>query len=107
MQDGSKREKKWEWRGTFRVGRVFDKRTRESFHLWPITAEEHRHHKSEGLARLDTSPLLPRIPCRMSHTSEGAHTLFQQQLTGRYTLGALFEKSSKLLPQRLRRADRE
>lgn len=62
---------------------VCEKRTRESFHLWPINAEEHLHHKSEGLARLDTSSLLPRIPCPMSHTSEGAHALFQQQLTGR------------------------
>lgn len=78
------------------------KRTRESFHLWPINAEGHLHHKSKYFARLDTSSPLPRIPCPMSHTSVVTHALFQQQLTGRDTLGLLFEKSQKIQPKRLR-----
>lgn len=104
MQDGSKREKEWEWRGTFGVGRVLvRKRTRESFHLWPTNAEDHQHHKSEGLARLDTSSALPRIPCPMSHTSAGAHALLQQQLTGVIHTGRLvWRKPRKLRPRRLR-----
>lgn len=42
-----------------RVGRVFEKRTRDSFHPWPIDAEELQPYKSDGLTTLDTSPLLP------------------------------------------------
>lgn len=51
---------------------VCEKRTRESFHLWVINAEEHLHYKSEGLARPDISSLLPRIPRTMSYTSVDA-----------------------------------
>ena len=68
MQDGAKREKEWEWRGTFWVGRVFVRKgTRESFHLRPINVEEHLNYKSEGLAgnilsaALDTLPHVPYI----------------------------------------------
>lgn len=75
---------------------VCEKRTRESFHLWPINAEEHLHHKSEGLAKLDTSSLLPRIPCSMFPYIRSTHALFRQQLTERYTLAALFEGPCKL-----------
>lgn len=78
------------------------KRTRESFHLWPINAEGYLRHKSQGLARLDTSSLLPRIPCPTSHTSVVTHALFQQQLTGRDTLDALFGIPHKIQPKRLR-----
>lgn len=63
------KEKKWERRGTFGVGRVFEDRTRESFHLWSINAERLRHHLSNVFARQDTSSLLPWILCTMFHTS--------------------------------------
>lgn len=102
---GLKREKKRTWRGTTGAGRVLDKRTRESFHLWPINAVEHRRHKSEGLATLDKWSLLPWIRCPVSHTSGGADTLFQQ-ITARHTLGALFNKPRKLPCQRLRKGRR-
>lgn len=84
-------------RGTFGVGRVFKDRTRESFHLWFINAERFRDHKYDVFARQDTSSLLPWILCPTSHTSEETHA---------YTLDALFEKHCKLLPKRLRRADK-
>lgn len=38
------KEKKRERRGTFGVGRVFEDRTRESFHLWSINAERLQQH---------------------------------------------------------------
>lgn len=100
-----RKEKKWECRGTFGVGRVFEDRTRESFHLWSINAERFQHHKSDVFARQDTSSPLPWILCLMSHTSEGTRVLFQA--TGRCTLAALFEKPRKLLPKRLRRAEQQ
>lgn len=60
---GLKERKNGWWRGNFqgREGvceKKGKKRTRESFHLWPINAEEHLLYKSEGPARLDISPPL-------------------------------------------------
>lgn len=64
-----RKEKKWECRGTLGVGRVLEDRTRESFHLWSITAARLRHHKSNVFcqaghilsAALDTMANIPHI----------------------------------------------
>lgn len=45
-------------------------KTKKSFLLCLINAEKHLHYKSKAHARLDTSFLLPWIPCSISHTSE-------------------------------------
>lgn len=45
-------------------------KTKKSFLLCLINAEKRLHDKSKAHARLDTSFLLPWIPCSTSHTSE-------------------------------------